>query len=219
MTDFIERPATKSSMLLRSTVCGFGINDSSYITSMQISGKTVHCPFYRAWHDMVNRCYSSKVKDRQPAYIGCSVINEWLIFSNFKKWMIKQDWKGKQLDKDIIIPGNKVYGPNACIFVSGGINKLLTNNASRRGGLQLGVCAHKDKGKFRAQCRVDSKTKHIGIFSTSLDAEAAYLEFKSDLIRKIAGEEEANNNQRLKSALLRHADTFKSKASSLVGAD
>jgi len=39
--------------------------------------------------------------------------------------MERQDWEGKHLDKDILIPGNKIYSPDRCIFVSSLINLLI----------------------------------------------------------------------------------------------
>ena len=64
--------------------------------------------------------------ERRPAYKDVVVRQEWLTFSNFKRWMEKQDWEGKQLDKDIIVLGNKVYSPETCAFVLGVTNGFIT---------------------------------------------------------------------------------------------
>lgn len=58
----------------------------------------------------------------KPTYEGCTVCDEWLYFSNFKKWFDENYIEGFQLDKDIIIRGNKVYSPQTCCFVPKEIN-------------------------------------------------------------------------------------------------
>ena len=47
----------------------------------------------------------------------CSVCEEWKHFSNFKKWFDENYIEGFDIDKDILIKGNKVYSPEACSFV------------------------------------------------------------------------------------------------------
>lgn len=190
---------------------GIGINDADYIVFAQINGTRVMCPYYRAWKCMIVRCYNQKFQNRYHTYKECSTTKDWLIFSNFKDWMKTQDWQGKELDKDILTVGNKEYSPEACVFVSGDINKLLGDNAESRGEYPQGVCWHKRAGKFMAQCSVSGDTKYLGCFNTITEAEIEYLEFKVGLIKKVAGEEEANGNQNLKAGLLRHADIFKIK--------
>lgn len=90
---------------------------------------------YKAWQRMVGRCYDPKVHTRQPTYIGCSVVDEWKTFSNFKKFYDTHYRDGYQLDKDLLVDGNKVYGPEACIFVPQPINLLFVDN-----GVSRGVC-------------------------------------------------------------------------------
>ena len=107
-------------------VCGVGINDADYAvqkleTVGYADGKRKQrlvwvCPYYQTWIDMLKRCYSDKLQERQPTYKGCSVSEEWLTFSAFKVWMEKQDFERKQLDKDLLFEGNKVYSAETCVF-------------------------------------------------------------------------------------------------------
>tara|TARA_R110000850_G_scaffold100316_5_gene207529 strand:- start:2039 stop:2656 length:618 start_codon:yes stop_codon:yes gene_type:complete len=200
MFNFTEKPVSKSSVTRRELVYGLGVNDANYITRRKIDGKQVTCPFYSKWHNMMQRCYNPKLHARYPTYLGCSVTNEWLIFSNFKKWMEKQDWTGMALDKDILEQGNKVYSPEKCIFVTNQINKLFIDRARARGAHKIG--AHWDKivKKFRAQCRVNGKRKFLGYFSTENEAHEAYKAFKYQLIRDTA----LAQKEPLKSALLNY---------------
>lgn len=114
-------------------VCGVGINDADYVfqkwETIIVNGKRKQkliweCDFYRTWKSMLARCYSIKTQERQPTYKGCSVSDEWLTFSVFKNWMEKQDWEDKQLDKDLLFEGNKVYSSETCVFVTRMVSTL-----------------------------------------------------------------------------------------------
>lgn len=73
---------------------------------------------YTTWSDMLRRCYDENRLSEKQTYKGCKVCDEWHNFQNFAEWMSKQDYEGKDLDKDIKIKGNKVYGPETCTFVT-----------------------------------------------------------------------------------------------------
>ena len=90
---------------------------------------------------MLARCYSAKFQEHCPTYTGCTVAEDWLKFSNFKDWMEKQQWEGKQLDKDILFEGNKVYGPDTCVFVSPMVNTFTIDSGAARGKWLIGVLA------------------------------------------------------------------------------
>ena len=181
-------------------IFGNGINDADYKVKPIINGRRLVCPFYKKWVDMIKRCYSKKEHVRYPSYAGCSVCDEWLVFSNFKSWMELQNWKGKFLDKDILIQGNKIYSPDFCLFVSGRVNTLLINSEGSRGSLKLGVDFHKKTGKYRARCRDGGRTVSIGAFTTENEAFEAYKKFKYQVIIGVA----ENEKEPVKSALLRY---------------
>lgn len=185
-----------------SQVCGFGINNADYFVSPKVNKKKTRCPFYRVWSDMMQRVYSDKLHYRQPAYIGCSIAPEWLYFMNFRSWMMFQNWKGNALDKDIIKPGNKIYGPETCCFVAQKINNLLTDSSVNRGRYPQGVIFRKKTGNFQSNCKVNGKKKSIGYFRTPEEASNAYLKFKSKLIESAATEQ---SDIRVADGLRRHA--------------
>ena len=178
-----------------------GINDSAYCTNPTIDGNQVICKYYSTWKSMLRRCYDPKYQAKYPTYIGCTVCEEWLTFSNFKKWMMTQDFEGKQLDKDILVQGNKIYSPDTCIFVSKAINTLFTKSDASRGEYKVGVYFKKDNGKFTAQCQVNDKRKFLGYYLTEEEAYQAYKKFKTSHIRNIALEQ---TDERLKQAMLNY---------------
>jgi hypothetical protein len=207
MTHFKEIPANKKSMLGRKLVHGFGINDADYITKLIINGKEERCPFYKTWKHMIGRCYSNIVHITQPTYIGCSVVEEWRLFSGFKAWMKDQDWKDKALDKDILRLGNKVYSPEYCVFVSQAVNNLLNSCSAGRGKYPRGVSLRKNRSKFLAECQIEGKSKGLGLFSTPELASDAYIAAKHDEIIRVADTQPEN----IRHGLYRHADKLKAR--------
>ena len=169
----------------RGLICGVGINDADYDISRVVNGVDVKCNFYKRWYYVLNRCYSEKVHARQPRYVGCSVSNDWLTFSNFKRWMEKQDWHGKQLDKDILIRGNKVYSEGACVFVSATVNSFVVGDDTDFSGATW--C--KRELKFRAQCRnpITGKNVQLGYFSCRHEAHLAWKKRKHEYACQLAG--------------------------------
>ena len=170
-------------------VCGIGINDADYVTQKYMAAGCANskhkklvwiCPYYRAWKSMIARCYNGKLQIKRPTYAGCYVAKEWLVFSNFKKWMTAQDWEGKQLDKDILFPGNKSYSPETCAFVSSQVNAFVTDRCAARGEWPVGVCWSKYANRFQAKCcnPFTNKQKHLGYFDNEQDAHQAWLKYK-----------------------------------------
>ena len=185
-------------MKTRKLVCGVGINDADYVVKKQetigyVNGKRKQkliwvCPFYRTWKGVLERCYSTKTQDNHPTYRGCTVSDEWLTFSVFKNWMEKQDWEDNQLDKDLLIEGNKVYSPETCVFVSGMVNNFTIDGGAARGECPIGVYWNKGEGKFKSQCRnpFTKKQEHLGYFTCEQEAHQAWLKHKLGLAHELA---------------------------------
>ncbi len=159
------------------------------------------CPFYRTWHSMLQRVYSVSYHKNYPTYKDCTICDDWLTFSKFKAWMEQQDWKDKQLDKDILIPYNKHYSPETCVFVIRQINSFISSN--HNGKYKRGVYYRKDIDKFKTTINYQGKTKHLGYFLTEQDAHNAWKKHKI-----IQYNELINNpdNEYIKSGLIKHRD-------------
>jgi hypothetical protein len=167
-------------------VYGVGINDADYVVKPKIYGKQRCCPFYKTWKSMLSRCYGSKYQAKRPTYIGCMVCEEWHSFMAFRAWMMKHDWAGKHLDKDLLSAGNKAYSPDYCIFVFSQINTLLLDNSADRGEWPIGVCWNVGVEKFIARCNINGKTKHLGVFTDHHQAHRAWQAFKIKAIQQAA---------------------------------
>ena len=170
------------------TVCGIGINNADYNVNVceKVNGKWIiveRCPYYEVWKSMIRRCYSVASLKRNKTYSGCYVCDEWLYFMTFRAWMIEQDWQGKDLDKDILIEGNKVYSPYTCKFLHNGLNKFLLDSGASRGAHPIGVDFSKSQGKFRARCRnpFTKKREYLGLFTCPNEAHEAWYKRKHQL--------------------------------------
>lgn len=148
----------------------FGYNDIGCNENGKESRAYVH------WKSMMLRCYSEKSLNRLPTYRECYVCNEWLTFSNFKKWFDKNYIEGYSLDKDIIIKGNKIYSPETCCFVPVAINNIVIKRKKYRGTLPIGV--GRSKNRFRSFIH----NRHLGVFDTPGEAFLAYKKAKEEEI-------------------------------------
>lgn len=190
-------------------VVGVGINDSpnpinKRITTGRENGKQKQktlwaCPYYIVWADMLKRCYSEKYLEKYPTYMGCYVCNDWKYFSRFKSWMEAQEWEGKELDKDLLIKGNKVYSPDTCLFVDKQVNYILLTKQNSRGALPLGVRLGKGTGKYCAECNLLGKYRNLGTFLSIEDAHRAWKLAKIESIMAVI---ETQTDNRVINALL-----------------
>ena len=183
---------------MKKLVYGVGINDADYVVEIKetigyVDGKQKQkqlwiCPFYRVWRDMLQRGHSEKLKLKYPTYKDVSVSKEWHRFSTFSRWMQTQDWQDKQLDKDLLIVGNKVYSPETCVFVSKLVNSFVTDSISKRGEYKIGVDWHKRDRRYRASCHnpFNLKQEHLGYFTNEEDAHEVWLSKKLEHARKLA---------------------------------
>lgn len=147
---------------------------------------------YQLWQGMLERCYSDKTQTRQPTYVGCSVSENFKYFPYFKDWCYKQigfNQEGWQLDKDILIKGNKVYSEDTCVFVPQEINKLFIKSNKLRGKYPIGVSYDKGVSKFVATISRNNNKgckKYLGCYSTPEDAFLAYKQAKEVYIKEVA---------------------------------
>lgn len=163
----------------------YGVGIVGLEKATDINNKNINS--YRCWHSMLTRCYTGKY----PDYEDCSVCDEWLFYSNFKKWYDNNfyyiEGRKTELDKDILFKGNRIYSPLNCIFTPKRINILFVTRKSKRGLYPIGVHWSKQKRKYFSQCRDDNnKTVLIGGFNNVKDAFMAYKKYKENIIKIIA---------------------------------
>lgn len=177
-------------------VFGVGLCDVDYAVK--------NCPYYIKWTSMLRRCYYAPSMDRDKAYCQVTVCAEWLFFSVFREWMKSQDWQGKELDKDLLSPGNLEYGPDKCCFISSDINKMISSSHDECGIYPQGV-RFKQGGKFSAEISIDGKKNHIGYFNTPETASIAYRHVKNKNLTRLASKQ---TDPRIKEGLLAMAGKY-----------
>ena len=141
---------------------------------------------YTLWENMLSRCYNSNILKRCPTYNGCSVCDKWLLFSNFKQWFDDNYIEGYDLDKDLLIKGNKVYSPETCCFLPHKLNCTINKCQRSRGKLPLGVSFDKTRLKYISYFRRSMKTIFIGRYDTPEEAFFAYKNAKEKYIKELA---------------------------------
>lgn len=167
----------------KSLIYGVATNDLEISVYLDDATKKA----YDTWRLMLDRCYSSDFHKRQQSYKDCSVCNDWLLFSNFKKWFDVNYVSGYQLDKDILVKGNRVYSPQTCCFIPQRINSLFTKQSKAiRKGI-VGV-TERYNGKFLAYYTKNKKNICIGTYDTQEEAFEAYKMHKENYIKEIAQE-------------------------------
>lgn len=162
-------------------ILGMGyIGVGPYIAS--VNGKnTIQ---YDAWRNMLKRCYCTTYQSTQPTYIGCTVSSEWLNFQIFAHWYCNHPnyGKGYHLDKDILVEGNKVYGPEFCVLVPEVINSLFRGQHIRSTNSNLPTGVYKHYNKFQSE----HNGVHLGTFNTAAEAAEVYVQNKRNHILSLA---------------------------------
>jgi hypothetical protein len=176
-----------------------GITGNKY----PISKNSIHTKEYKTWMSILLRCFDKKYKQRRPKYQNVTCCEEWLYYPNFYEWIHKQEnfevWLNADkftfaLDKDILIKGNKVYGPDTCCLVPTYVNSLFATTAKRSNGdnnIPLGVvyqtkCTNKH---YRAEIKQGEHMIYSQSYETPQEAFQAYKQHKEAYIKQVAQEE------------------------------
>lgn len=137
---------------------------------------------------MIQRCYDPKYQERQPSYKGCTVCTEWHSFEVFYRWWLTNYVEGWQLDKDLLVVGNKVYSPATCVYLPPELNGLLLGRAVL-GRYGLGVSSYKEKNsgitRYTSSFAQQGKHVYLGVFNTSDEATKAYSKAKRDYTKTV----------------------------------
>lgn len=137
---------------------------------------------YETWRHMLRRSYAAEYKNRKASYEKCLVSDEWLTFSEFLKFYQQHNKLGFQLDKDILVEGNKLYSKETCCFVPTTINGIIVNLNG------AGVYFEKSKQKYRATISIKGVKKNLGNYNSFEEASKVYRLAKKNYITETADE-------------------------------
>lgn len=162
------------------SVCGVGYFGVGKFKATNNGKKT---KIYTSWHFMIQRCYTDK--PRYSNYKDCTVCDEWLNFQTYAIWAESNGLiNGFEVDKDLLVKGNRVYSPSTCVVVPHEVNVAILGANSNRGDLPIGVDFNKNK--YRARINKDGVLAEIGCFDDVDTAFMAYKHEKEMYIKEVA---------------------------------
>ena len=174
---------------LDKTICGKGYLGENFIEPIKDKLS------YKHWSSMIRRCYNSNSRNKRY-YNDVEVCEEWLSYSNFKKWFDENYWECDEtldVDKDILCKGNKIYSPQTCLLVPHKINNLFCKANKIRGKYPLGVSYTINKQGIKyIYVRIFEKQKIKSVYvgketqDTILTAFNMYKESKENYLKYIA---------------------------------
>ena len=189
----------------RKLVYGIGIND------VMISGFSTS-KIGRRWYNIIKRTdrRNPNIYGFETTYKDCTLDPRWFKLSAFKEWSEQwDDYENKEIDKDILIPGNKIYGPETCLMVSKSVNLFFRPNIKRnlaRGVHHVSKFKEGGKNPYSASIvRWSEKLKkksriHLGHYPTIEEASAAYESARKEEVQFLI---ETETDIRVKNALIK----------------
>lgn len=163
-------------------------------------------PGFSTWHSMMCRCYSKEFQNKNSNYKGCTVCDEWHNLSVFSNWYLKNYYtvpnERMELDKDILVKGNKIYSPTTCVFVPQRINTLFVKSNHIRGKFPIGVYYDNSKKKYIANLTYKGKNLKLARCVLPVEAFFYYKFYKEELIREVAREYKVYIPEKLYEAML-----------------
>ncbi|WP_426160022.1 hypothetical protein [Pseudomonas sp. TSRC2-2] len=171
---------------------------------------------YNVWQRMFDCCYNANSTRSRATYSDCTVAPCWYRYSDFKVWFDQNAIGDYQLDKDILVPGNRIYSPDTCCFVPASINMAVRwRRKTPRSGYP-GVSMF--GGGFQADI-MHKLSSQIGEWRTdALEAHCDWQRLKADVIDDHLRDylREVAPDLRVVRALIKYADRLRSNADAMT---
>lgn len=126
-----------------------------------------------------------------PCYEGCDIAEEWRDYQTFAEWYYThwQRLPGVHLsvDKDLLIPGNRIYGPEYCVMIPKEINSYIVGCTGARGYSLDSKCKTPTYRVYLSN-RSDGRknTTYIGRTNSPEEAARMYREAKQSKLTELA---------------------------------
>lgn len=145
-------------------------------------------PHYSLWAGVLIRTKDEEFKNKNKAYIGVDIADEWLCLQNFCNWCEdnkpKHDHLKWELDKDLLGDGN-LYSPSTCCFLPKEVNLFL----SKRDAEPIYEYECKDGSiKYRVWVREGSEqtgNHYVGSYSSREEALAVWKGIKNERLQSL----------------------------------
>lgn len=173
----------------------------------------MHCHTTRSFQlyaDVKQRTKPNLTSARK-SYEGCT--NDFVDFQEFAEFCntefgftMRRSNRFWNLDKDILVKGNKSYSKDTCIFVPNDINTVFLNHQSSRGDYPLGVkLQNTGPNPLLSSYKDNGKNIYCGLFSDPLEAHRPWQQGKVKVLRGLAHREDIQGHFKLINALLERA--------------
>jgi len=128
-------------------------------------------PHFQVWCGLRTRTLDDDFKQEHKSYIDCSLCEEWMCMQNFCDWAESTKPKDNsirwELDKDLLIEGNRLYSPETCCWLPKEINLFLSKMSEKAiypktladGGVVYRVFVREGKEK-----QVEKGSHYIGTY-------------------------------------------------------
>jgi hypothetical protein len=135
------------------------------------------------WKHIKLRCTEgASVQTASPSYVGCAMHSDFSDFQKFVEWHRAQagyGMEGYDVDKDLLVVGNKIYGPDTCVLLPRDLNRFLVQMPPK--DLPQGVRICPRDGRYLVEIRNCGKSTFVGRFDDLSKATSAYREKKAEL--------------------------------------
>lgn len=122
---------------------------------------------------MIDRCYNKNhIHFKYYGGKGITICEEWLTsLDAFQNWALENGYDEKlTIDRT---DSSKGYSPENCTWKSRSYQSQTANKHKSNTSGFIGVNMHAS-GKYRAYICVNSKIRHLGLFTKKIDAAKAY---------------------------------------------
>jgi hypothetical protein len=145
-----------------------------------------HRELYHRWSNMFRKIYTSNTASTINAYGDCEVDKRWYNFQNYARWFYNQfrhPDESYDVDKDLKILGNRIYGPDTCLLIPSVLNTAISFDSKLKNP-RSGVVMR--NGRYCATIRRDSVLYFLGEYDNPDEAMESYHKAHCDLIFKMA---------------------------------
>lgn len=149
------------------------------------------------WRNLITRTCCEEHKAKVPSHKDNTICLDWLCFQTFGDWYVLNYKSGYELDKDLLIRGNKHYSPETCVMLPKEINSLISRGEANRGEHPPGVFRDKNGYYIAKSCGV-----FLGSFSSPYEAFLSYKNFKEKKAKDLAVYYKNNIDPRAYDALM-----------------
>ena len=176
VTGNIKNPYTPS-------VYGFGYLGVGPYVSRVNNNLTLE---YSVWANMLKRCYHPGYHLTHPTYIDCVVCDEWLNFQTFAHWYVNNGYYGLgyEIDKDLLVRGNKRYSADTCVMLPSAINGILSTKPTDTRTLPTGI--YPCRTKYQVKVCGGSNSTYVGVYPTLRLAVEAQRRAKKIIMNNLA---------------------------------